>query len=807
MAPSFSQPSEHASLPPETIMNIAGYVSLSDLRSMVLSSWYMHDTVVPILYRSLDIWIRAAGNPHGPGSERWPFILLTTLIDSATRNTATRPTRRYVDHVVTLSYTSRISRVDLCIIPLLAACLCSTVRLRHLCIELDDTSIPLLLDAFRRKAIIRAPPPSMLTLLISEKASEPWLLPRLESVRSPQPQIVEALMRYRAIKTAVIDSYPEFAVFDRLFAMRSPFLSHHLTRLSIVIESSAELYQPQLKLIAVSFPSLEHLFIRPWRGYSVDIFLYMLEHYFTNLHVLPCIRVFSVLNGAFGTRMTTHLRMVEDKVNTLGNLRPNLTVVILGRSAWTRREGETEWVFHTRFGWTWLWLSDKECGMWRSAMLRPMHRSGVALVQPSWPMQITQTFRESQVFPFNPRTGDRKILSVFERFMLSAPEHVVDALFSRWSPDLIMRLRCLSSSMLFATEAYCDRLWNIETFLRRWFRHPASFLAVLAACDGIISGSEAQQFFARRNFLGNDLDIYVPCHGVLEMGRWLQRTSFIYQPAAHQHPLFDAAVMMRSSFVGPAAVGLSSLFGAPRRRYSVFTTFTFVRPACDSVGIPAAGSRIQVIAVRGDPVNAIINHYHSTGVMNYITATYAVALFPRTTFVDYTSLVCTDITQQNWFHRSWMKKYRERGFKVITAYDNIPTTTEVETWSRRVGDGLTWVFSFARSYTGMYCHISVIPFYNYSAGLGEDKHITLPDVTFEVLPVYYRVAPAGAALRIGPRFVYSSMAMVKNPWVDFPGYRSLEVVSAFSEFFDFDEADQDAEGEDQLDSDQEDTDD
>ncbi|KAI9070066.1 hypothetical protein FKP32DRAFT_1670750 [Trametes sanguinea] len=50
------------------------------------------------------------------------------------------------------------------------------------------------------------------------------------------------------------------------------------------------------------------------------------------------------------------------------------------------------------------------------------------------------------------------LLSTFELFLLSAHAHTIDAFFATWSPDLVLRLRQLSSSMRLAVEAYSTRI-------------------------------------------------------------------------------------------------------------------------------------------------------------------------------------------------------------------------------------------------------------------------------------------------------------------------------------------------------------
>lgn len=208
-----------------------------------------------------------------------------------------------------------------------------------------------------------------------------------------------------------------------------------------------------------------------------------------------------------------------------------------------------------------------------------------------------------------PLRAAMSVLSPCELFLLGAPGKAVDAFLSGLPPDMIMRLRVLSSSMFYAIEAYCDRAWNIKTFLGRWFYHVPSFLNVLESSEGIISGTEANQFFDRCRFRGSSLDIYVPWHGVLELGRWLKTRGFSFQSSIQQHILFDAAVIMASGFVGPESAGVPSIFPHKRPSYS---TFRFVRPRPQVVYNEVTGISVQLFAVHGNPVEFMLYKFHAS---------------------------------------------------------------------------------------------------------------------------------------------------------------------------------------------------
>ncbi|KAI9057437.1 hypothetical protein FKP32DRAFT_1681576 [Trametes sanguinea] len=189
---------------------------------------------------------------------------------------------------------------------------------------------------------------------------------------------------------------------------------------------------------------------------------------------------------------------------------------------------------------------------------------------------------------------------------------------SKLDVDSILRLRCLNVNCFLGIDAYMSRAWSIDKTLDRWFYRVKAFLAMLDQCDAIVSGSEAQQHFAQHQFRGNDLDIYVPCHGLLQLGRWLRNEGYIYQPSGGKHDFFDAAAVM---FVAATASGRNP---AGAHDFQTFTVFNFYRPRTHILRLlDMDGVRIQLIAVRGDPIKFLLYSFHSTGVMNFFTGTYA----------------------------------------------------------------------------------------------------------------------------------------------------------------------------------------
>ncbi|KAI1783928.1 hypothetical protein LXA43DRAFT_867886, partial [Ganoderma leucocontextum] len=330
-------------------------------------------------------------------------------------------------------------------------------------------------------------------------------------------------------------------------------------------------------------------------------------------------------------------------------------------------------------------------------------------------------------------------LCILEQFLITSPHDVVDLFFASWPIDLIFRLRATSMTLFCAVEAYRLRTWNPVGVLEPFFADVRSFLAMLDKCDGVVSGSQVVRLLQRAAFPdpGSDLDIFVPRHGLLRMGRWLKRHGYVYQSSGRKHVFFDVEVIRSASMTSGAVADGPDTYPSSSRA-SHFATYHFIR---EEVRRTADGSVlenvVQVVVVDTLPVQYIINNFHSTGVMNWFTGKYVVSLFPRSTFVHRMSYSCQDLTRSN---KDWVHKYRSRGFEVVLG-GGAPSkeSAEMEVWERFVGDPQTWVMPFA----GPGC------------GLQSSNHIyEQPRIRFEVIPYYSGVVPAGSYVRIAVPFIY-----------------------------------------------------
>ncbi|KAI0735613.1 hypothetical protein C8Q76DRAFT_792151 [Earliella scabrosa] len=331
---------------------------------------------------------------------------------------------------------------------------------------------------------------------------------------------------------------------------------------------------------------------------------------------------------------------------------------------------------------------------------------------------------------------------------MSAPNSALDNFFSVWPIDSIIVICTLSMSVFLAVEAYRVRIWNPVQVLYPFFPNIPHFLSTLDACDGIVSGLQALQLLHRTRYpaADSDLNIFLPCHGLLRMGRWIKRHGYTYQPSGRKHVFFDVDTFRLASGIANLKnrrIGASGTSTAVEDA-PAFAVYHFIRtllPKKD--GAPALTTRVQLVVTRDNPVEYVINNFRLTGNMNYFTGKYAVSLFPRSTFIDEVVYACHDLNPDG---RQWISKYRQRGFEVVVAggVPSVEEPGEIGDVERTVGDSYTWIVPF----TSSAMDFSTLPTYD------------LVKVKFDVLPVSSGVAPRGAYLRIGPRFLYSAMSLV-----------------------------------------------
>ncbi|EJD33901.1 hypothetical protein AURDEDRAFT_177031 [Auricularia subglabra TFB-10046 SS5] len=177
------------------------------------------------------------------------------------------------------------------------------------------------------------------------------------------------------------------------------------------------------------------------------------------------------------------------------------------------------------------------------------------------------------------------------------------------------------------------RLYDIDVFLAQFFGDLSAEFRFLQACTGLlISGSQALQFLDRTRYGSCDIDLYVGALAALVVIDWLLYRGFVL-------------LSPRSSPFRRRTGTLPNLISHARIRGNRY----FLRPGHSLFQFisPCGRWKVDLIVSTHSPFSAVCD-FHSTIVLNFISAFCAISLFPRGTFV----------------HRLFMSIRAERGARI-----------------------------------------------------------------------------------------------------------------------------------------------
>nr|VWP01283.1 Protein kinase domain-containing protein [Ganoderma boninense] len=312
----------------------------------------------------------------------------------------------------------------------------------------------------------------------------------------------------------------------------------------------------------------------------------------------------------------------------------------------------------------------------------------------------------------------------------------------------VFRMYRVSVRVSVAVHHYVRTTWTLDTFLDRWFGPDSSedVMDKLDECGAIISGSTVLQFLSRLPpNPESDLDIFVPLTGLLEFGRWLQRTGYTYRPRGTS-PM---------TFFDVAALTVPARWSAGKHAPVTFDPLSFVQPfeVFDFVDETerrldrTRSERLQLVVILGDPRKHILT-FHSTVVMNYISGSKAVSIFPISTVDAQVSWVCRGPPSVGGAvygaHPSWREKYKARGYSVVDGYgpEMTPEPNELKL-QRSIGDTYTWTIDFERA-----------PVFARRGGLS-DPVKERDKVAFEIITTSRGPVTSGCYMNISPPFTTS----------------------------------------------------
>jgi len=89
--------------------------------------------------------------------------------------------------------------------------------------------------------------------------------------------------------------------------------------------------------------------------------------------------------------------------------------------------------------------------------------------------------------------------------------------------------------------------------------------------------------------------------------------------------------------------------------------------------------------------NSTVLMSHLAAVMNFITANYAVSVFPRSTFIQRVSFIARLRTNNR---QNWIEKYEKRGFTVIGGQRSLTSKHQLKLGKRCTLDNFCWTIKF-----------------------------------------------------------------------------------------------------------------
>ena len=245
--------------PADVVLLITRLLCLRDKRALLLTCRTYSYVVSPVLYRSLSVFFPVPERDDPEYMDPPSYRLLVCLVRSMGCAARSIRPRCNPQLLVTFAYCSDSGQADLRALPLVGDVLRAAVRLRHLSIDVPAGSVPLLLDIFRRAGVVITP--TVLGLEGAEPAPDRAILPSLTSIRSTRLALIDAMMRYRAIDTVVLEVSPNDIALAKFLRPTPAWNPSHLRHLFLSY-AGGHWIDTLAGAIFASFPSLEHLALR-----------------------------------------------------------------------------------------------------------------------------------------------------------------------------------------------------------------------------------------------------------------------------------------------------------------------------------------------------------------------------------------------------------------------------------------------------------------------------------------------------------------------------------------------------------------
>ncbi|KAL1698371.1 hypothetical protein EV121DRAFT_297257 [Schizophyllum commune] len=285
----------------------------------------------------------------------------------------------------------------------------------------------------------------------------------------------------------------------------------------------------------------------------------------------------------------------------------------------------------------------------------------------------------------------------------------------KWLGRIDLHNLALSCSGMRATVAeFLANDYNADCVLRRFFDDIGSFQAVQARTRAIIGGSTALSFFTGHHWPSSDLDLYIGERYAFDMAMYLVGNGYQVVPRGEDDSTercFPAAWIEEDDEYStdgeePEEAAVMDVVAedsdmsdaddeddgdctddelSPEHAYAGWLTHVYNFSAVSDPDL-----RVQLIVNEGSLFDCILA-YHSTPVMNFLTCSRAVSLYPYHTLRGRGLCLETKVDAT-----AALNKYKERGWNLISGVKT-PDWHGFATGERYVGDELCLTMHFSGS--------------------------------------------------------------------------------------------------------------
>lgn len=299
-------------------------------------------------------------------------------------------------------------------------------------------------------------------------------------------------------------------------------------------------------------------------------------------------------------------------------------------------------------------------------------------------------------------------LSPIEKFViLTEDRELVRLALSYWDPQMIMQFGQCSMRVHSAVKFYESEMWGPCDLLRRYLWKVAELLALLEMNNAVVFGPSVVQFFDRVVDHTVPLDICVGYAGAERIEQYLEGEGYYFRPhlsSGEPHRFGDAVIRALASFSRFKRIVDGERNSNQYDNDSRIFVFQQTTSGTDD------SEKICLHLTRCDPLRHILSLHSgvfpilyenpfelffvtTAGLMNVITSTHAISLFPKSTFVDRRALVSRQDTVFADYHRGgqkfWLDKYCHTYHIKKVGFSRVPFLGK-ECGERRFGDAASW---------------------------------------------------------------------------------------------------------------------